>query len=285
MSGLGACLELSRERTSAVGDRLFERREAALLRGSQIFRDDEALPVVERGADRAQPRLELARARRDVAPRRVRRPEQLVRTLEEQPSIRVPRREQRVEQRERFAVREGVPGDRVERAILVGVRMPRERDRERRTDRAARDLSLRTRREPSADQDAPLDPARSSAEHLRDPRRRAPVVVDQRADHARLVERRQRARRPICAQHRALVIRDPVERLDDDGHRRHARLTPRREALEAVDDLVATERRRRDADGERSAEFQRRRPRTRTKSPIARVERVDGYERDVLGHR
>jgi hypothetical protein len=93
------------------------------------------------------------------------------------------------------------------------------------------------RGEPTAKGEAAVDPAAPAAEQLGDLRRREPVLVGQRAQHARLVHRTERAARSVGLQQPGLA-HDAGGVLDNDRHVRLAVARPVRQALEAIEHLV-----------------------------------------------
>ena len=76
------------------------------------------------------------------------------------------------------------------------------------------------------------------------------VVIGQRADHARLVHRAQRAARSVGLEQPGLA-HDAGRVLDDDGDVRVTVAGPARQALEPVEHLVGAVAGRGDAQGQR----------------------------------
>jgi len=153
---------------------------------------------------------------------------------------------------------EGLCLARAQRVARKGVGQPRllrARDRREavrggRRQPAVIDVLGHHRREPTAEGQAAVDPAAPAAEQLGDLRRRELVLVGQRADHARLVHRTERAARGVGLEEPGLA-HDAGGGLDDDRHVRMAVARPVRQALEPVEHLVGAIAGRGDAQRQR----------------------------------
>jgi hypothetical protein len=103
----------------------------------------------------------------------------------------------RREQRERLACPQSVALDAPQQRVLVGGAQRRQRKGQGRSYSAAGELLAGARREPGADGPAARDPLGLVPEQACDGAGRQPVVVDERADDAGLVERADGARRGV----------------------------------------------------------------------------------------
>jgi hypothetical protein len=122
-------------------------------------------------------------------------------------------------------------------ARLLGAGERREAVGSRRRESAVIDVHSHDGHEPAAEREAAVDPAPPAAEQLGDLRRRELVVVGQRAHHAGLVHRTERAARGVGLQQPGLA-HDAGGVLHDDRHVGLTVATPARQALESVEHLV-----------------------------------------------
>jgi hypothetical protein len=144
--------------------------------------------------------------------------------------------EERLDQDERLPRRELVPGDRAEDERLVGSPHAREGVRDLDAGGAAVDRREERGVEQPRQREALLDPRRLAAQEARDRVGSQRVLLRERADDPRLVQRRQRAPRRVGGEQRPLRGRR-AERLHQRGSRGDPRGLPRLHALEPVDDL------------------------------------------------
>lgn len=145
---------------------------------------------------------------------------------------------------------QAVAQDGVGQARLLGAREGREGVGQGRRQPPLVDIGRDRGAEPAAQRQAPVDPAAAAAEEAGDRRGREVVVVGQRADHAGLVHRAQRATRGVGLEE-ARLAHHAGGILDDDGHVGVARAGPAGQALEAIEDLVAAVVGGGDAQGQR----------------------------------
>jgi hypothetical protein len=143
---------------------------------------------------------------------------------------------------------QAVAHDGLGQARLLGAREGGEALRGRRGDSTRIDVRRQGRREPTPEGQAALHPAAAAAQQLADLRGGELIVVRQRADHARLIHRAQRAARGIGLE-QARLAHDAGRVLDDHRHVGVAVGDPARDALEPVEDLVAAVVARGDAHG------------------------------------
>jgi hypothetical protein len=121
---------------------------------------------------------------------------------------------------------------------------------ERRGDAPCGKLLLAPRAEAAADGEPALDPLAALAEPARHLCHAELIVVDQRTDHPRLVERGDGARRGVGHQQQALVLWGARRGLDHHGQLRGALFLVRTQALEAVEHLEGAVRDRDHANGQ-----------------------------------
>ena len=132
---------------------------------------------------------------------------------------------------------QAVAHDGLGQARRLGAREGGEALRGRRREPTRIDVRRQDRREPATEGQAALHPAAAAAEQLGHVRGGEVIVVRERADHARLIHRAQRAARGIGLE-QARLAHDAGRLLDD---RRHVGVTvgdPACHALEPVEDLV-----------------------------------------------
>jgi hypothetical protein len=132
---------------------------------------------------------------------------------------------------------QAVARDGLGQARLFGAREGGEALRGRRREPTRIDVRSQARREAAPEGQAALHPAAAAAEQLADLRGGELIVVRERADHARLIHRAQRAVRGIGLE-QARLAHGAGCLLD---HRRHVGVAvgdPARHALEPVEDLV-----------------------------------------------
>jgi hypothetical protein len=122
------------------------------------------------------------------------------------------------------------------------------------------DVAGHGRGQPTAEGETAVDPAPAASEQLGDLRRGELVVVGQGAHHAGLVHRAQRPVWGVGLQQPRLAD-DTGGVFDDHRHVGVAGAGPGRQALEAVEDLVAAVAGRRHAQGQRGQRARRIGPR------------------------
>jgi hypothetical protein len=154
------------------------------------------------------------------------------------------------EKRLRLARAQAVAQDGLGQARLVATRERREGVSEGGGEPAGIDVCGHDGREPAAEGEAATNPAAAPTEQLGDLRRRELVVVGQRAHHAGLVHRTQRAAWGVRLEQPGLA-HDAGGLLDDDGHVGVAVARPVRQALEPVEHLVGAVAVRGDTQGQR----------------------------------
>jgi hypothetical protein len=125
-----------------------------------------------------------------------------------------------------------------EHAVLLLVGESAELVAKRRADPTPAELVLRTARELATERNATLDPLPLVPEQPCDRTGAELLLVAERADHPRLVERCDGARRRIGREQPAFVLRARRWWLQQHGRNAVASLTPPREALESVEHLV-----------------------------------------------
>lgn len=144
-----------------------------------------------------------------------------------------PRREEHVG----LARAQAVACDGLGQARLLGAREGREALGGRRGESPFVDVRSHDRREPASEHQAAVHPAAAAAEQLGNLRGGELIVVRQRADHARLIHRAQRAARGIGLE-QARLAHDAGRLLDDRRHVGVAVGDPVRHALEPVEHFV-----------------------------------------------
>jgi hypothetical protein len=121
---------------------------------------------------------------------------------------------------------------------------------ERGTDAPHGKLLLAPRAEAAADGEAALDPLAALAETARHRAHALLIVVDQRTDHPRLVERGEGARRGVGRQQQALMLGGLRRGLDHHGQLTRSLFLVRAQALEAVEHFEGAVRDRHHANGQ-----------------------------------
>lgn len=142
----------------------------------------------------------------------------------------------------RVALPELMAGYGAEHAVLLLVYESTQLVAKRWTDHAPAELLLCAAREPAPERDASLDPLTLVPEQPPDRTRAELLLVAERADHPRLVERRGGARRCISREQPTLVLRARGWWLHQHGRHAVASLAPTPEAFEAVEHLVVAVR-------------------------------------------
>ena len=130
----------------------------------------------------------------------------------------VARGEQPAHERHGLLGSQAMPPRRRQDRVLIGVPQAGQRVRERGADAAHVDREPGLGREPASEREAPLHPARFSAQLARDRLRAQPVVMAQRRHDSRLVEDRQGAPRSVGRQERSLGLELTAQALDHHGH-------------------------------------------------------------------
>jgi len=187
----------------------------------------------------------------------------------------------RLDEDDRVAVPEAVTEDGADERVLVLLRHGAQGAREGGADLFSGERVPPRGPEAAADGLAATDPVGAVSQEARDARRGEAVLVEERTDDLRLVERGGRAGRRVGHEQPALVGRRVARRLHDDGDAALAGLLPAGEALETVDDLVAAVGAGRDAERQRGCVVGSDAPRTGPKPCVARVQRLDGQEADA----
>lgn len=155
-----------------------------------------------------------------------------------------------LEKRVRLARTQPVAQEGVGQARLLRARERGEAVRGGRGEPAVIDVPGHDGHEPATEGQAAVDPAAPTPEQLHDLRRRERVLVGQRAHHARLVHRTERAARGVGLEQPGLA-HDAGGVLDDDRHVRGTVARPLRHALEPIEHLVGAVAVRGDAHGQR----------------------------------
>jgi hypothetical protein len=143
-----------------------------------------------------------------------------------------------------------VAGDGLGQARLLGAGEGGEALGGRGGESALIDVRSQDRREPTTEGQAALHPAAAASEQFGYLRGGELIVVGERAHHARLIHRAQRAARSIRLEQTRLA-HDAGRLLDDRRHVGVAGGDPARDALEPVEHLVAAVLARGDAHGQR----------------------------------
>jgi hypothetical protein len=210
--------------------------EPTVLGRSEVLGDREGGEVVERTADLLEAALVLQAAWGDRAHGRlVAQPAE--RVAQQRAAVRFVRAAKERDELRGFGRGQAVSLGAVEKPVLVLDCELAQGARECRADSALGELLLCGGRQAGAKGQARLDPSRLVAQQPRDAAWGQPVVLGERADHPRLVERRQGARRGVGHEQEALVLGRQRRPLDDDGHLCRALLAPAGQALEAVHNL------------------------------------------------
>jgi hypothetical protein len=141
------------------------------------------------------------------------------------------------EQRLGLARAQPVAHDRVGQPRLLAARQARESSGRGGGQAPGIDVGGDVGGEAPAERQAAIDPGAAAPEQRHDPRRREVIVIGQRAHHARLVHRAQRAPRGVGLE-QARLGHHAGGVFDHHGHARGALAGPLGQALEAVDHLV-----------------------------------------------
>lgn len=259
------------------------RLQAPLLCGCQLGRDREVGQVLEGLADLLQALLELSGGGRDDQVLGGTRPQHIQRRLQQHATVGLVSDAVAGDQGQRLAMLEAVALDGAEQQILVLARHRTQRLRESRSDRPLRQAPLGLGREVFSDRDASLDPLGLSVEQARDPGGCEAVLLQQRADHARLVEGRQGAWRCVGEEQQAFVLLGTARALQDHWDPLSALLSPEVEALEAVDHLPAPILGGHDADRKGRQLVGRLQGRPRPKRRVAGAQGLNRQLRDGVG--
>lgn len=190
----------------------------------------------------------------------------------------------RLNERDRVALHEGVVLDNAEHAVLLVVRQAGELVRQRRTDRSLAERVRDTRREPSSQGDATIDPRRLVPEELADRARAQVLLVAERADHPGLVQGGARAGRRVGLEQPTLVLGARRGRRAHDGHERGATRTPVGISFEAVEDLEVAIVARRDEQRHLRARLGTAARCTRSQALVAGVQALDRDQAHATGH-
>jgi hypothetical protein len=258
-----------------------ERLESSALGVREVERDREGRERLERASDPLEPLLERLRDRTHgggVAPHGAQRRN---RVAEERRALALARDPVGRDEVDRVARLEVVPFDRGDHGFLLPRLERAEREGDRRPDLSVGEPRLDPGREVRRENRSPRDPPRPATEQSRDGLLREAVLLDQRLDDPRLVERRDRPRRRVRREEEALPVHGARGSLDDHGDAREARGTRAREALEAVEQLVRALSDRRDSRRERREVVPDRAPRARPERLEARPDPVDRDEANV----
>ena len=188
----------------------------------------------------------------------------------------------RLDEPQRLARRQGVAVQDGQTGGLVSLSQCRQRVGQRGADAAAGEPLLGLGRQPASDRHAPVDPGRPSPQNSRHLHRRVVVLVDQGADHPRLVQCCRGPSRGVGRQQQPLVLGSRERRLQDDGHEAAALLAPARKPLEAVENLVGSRLLcRGDPEGKLLQAVPRDSPGARAEAGIAGPQLLDGQKADT----
>lgn len=215
------------------------RLKASLLGGRQLGRDLETGQVDERLTDLLQTPLDLGGGGRDHQVLGGAWPQQLQRPVQQTAAVDRIGDPVARDQRQGLAMAEAVALAAAKQQILVFPRHCAQRVGQGRPDGSLGQALLGLGRKLLADRGASLDPLGLATEQACHPAGRKTVLLHQRADHARLVQGGQRARRCVGEQQEALVLLDRSGTLHHHRDLLAALLPPGPEALEAVEDFVA----------------------------------------------
>ena len=182
----------------------------------------------------------------------------------------------------RIARIQAVLADALEHGVLLVFAQRGERVRQRRRNLARGDKLFGGRRQARSDGLPCGHPAALATQQPRHFRGLQAVVLEERADHMRLVHRRRGARGSIDHQHQSLELGGTRRGLDDNRDRCMASLAPPLQAFESVYDLEGRVVRcvgaRRHAQRQLSGPVRPRRHAARTQRGKARAQPSDGYE-------
>lgn len=189
----------------------------------------------------------------------------------------------RFDEPERLARRQVVAVDGGQTGGLLWLCQGRQRMGEGGAHAAAGEPVLGPGRQPASEGEAPADPIRPSPQQPGHLRRRVVVVVDEGADHPRLVERCRGPRGSVGREQQPLVLGTGERRLDEDGHQPAALLAPASEPLEAVEHLVGSRLLRwRDPKGKLLQAVPRHSRGARAEPGVAGPQLLDGEKADAL---
>ena len=219
-------------------DDLVESVEAATLGGGELFGKREGRKLVQGHLEAAQLGLELAGPGR--AGRIGSGSVSLEGGAQELLAVGLVGHAIGLDEPQRLARRQAVAVHDSQTGGLVWLCQGRQRVGQRGADTAAGESLLGLGRQPASDRHAPLDPERPSRQNPRHLHRRVVVLVDQGADHPRLVQSCRGPSRGVGRQQQPLLLGSRERRLQDHGHEAAALLTPAREPLEAVENLVGS---------------------------------------------
>lgn len=244
-----ALSEGARSLLQLIDHALVERREAAVLRRGEVVGEREGSEVFQRSPHGVEARLDLGRARRSRRRGRV-FAERVERSAEELLLVGLVGGAVGVDEHHRVARLHRVAFEGEDERVLVLRRKRGERVREGGSEQSAPQSIGGGGREASAERDASCDPAGLLAQEASDRLLRATILVDQRADDPRLVERGERSRRRVRLEDEPLVVLTASGSLHDDRDGGMALLAPEQEPLESIDNFVAAALGGNDSDGE-----------------------------------
>ena len=192
------------------------------------------------------------------------------------------------DEHQRLTCIQAVFSDALEQRVLLIVRQHCQRMRQSRPDCARGNVLLDRRRNARADRPAPGNPIGFAPEKTRHLRRCQAVVLDERADHARLIQRCRRARWRVDGEQQPLVLDCLCWRFEHDRNGRVALLAPPLQALEAIQDLECRARShagtRRHAQRKLGTLIRSCRHGPRTQRAVARAQAFYRYEAHVCGN-
>lgn len=168
--------------------------------------------------DTSEFRFQVHRAWRQSRTRLPLRAQLLERRAKQLLAIRLVGRTVRSHQHQRLARAKSVLVDTLQQRVLVVLCKLRECVRKRRPDRAAREMRLARWRQLRSKRDPARNPFRLVTQQPRHLPGRTTILLHQRADHPRFVQRRRGTRRRIGRQQQPLVLRD---RRGGLHHHRH----------------------------------------------------------------
>jgi hypothetical protein len=197
-----------------------------LLGRRKLGRDLERAEIGERLPDAPELRLQMHGSRRQSRTVRLLGAQLLERRAKHLLAIDLVRSPVRLDQVQGFAGAQAVLVDALQQRILIVVRKLRQRVRQRRSDRAARQMLLAGRRQLRAKGDSACYPLGLVAQKSRHLPGRPTVILHQRADHPRLIQRRRGTRRRVGRQQQTLVLRGRAGGLHHHRHKRVSTLSP-----------------------------------------------------------
>lgn len=173
---------------------------------------------------------------------------------------------------------EGVALDGRQQRLLRAGRQVAQALGERGGDAPCGQLLLAARAQVAADGEATFDPLAALAEPARHCAHALLIVVDQRTDHPRLVERGEGARRGVGRQQQALVLGGARRALDHHGQLRGSVFLVGAQALEAVEHFEGTVRTGHHANGQRGGLTREATARAARSQPrVAGAQLLDGH--------